>query len=1361
MKPVRRAAPTETSRRERHLAWMSLVETAGPVLSLPVLTETWPDLDALDDGGALRRAHSDWQRGPAGEHADRAWLDFLLRDLLGWGDELRLDTSTLKEMPVATHDLLLRPDFVLVEPQEEPGPKMMRLLGLHLPGTHPTQRVKGEAWAASPIERVANLCRFHDVPLGLATDGRFIALVYAPLRKATASVVFDTVTWNESGDRDVVRAWISLLERRRFFAVRDAELLPNLFERSQGDGEEITEALGKQARLAVEYLVESIGRADRLARARSEAGVTDVDAADIYRGAVSVMMRVVFLLFAEEKGLLPSGNDVYNRAYSTRGLYEELKTAADADSEDRLETRYDGWLRLLALFTAVKRGISHPALRLTAYNGSMFDPAEFPWIHDEVKPLLVDNRTVLQMLRSVMSVSIGTGRAKETRNLSFKSLDVEQIGYVYEGLLSFVGKRAEETTLGLTGKQGLEDEVPLSVLEDLRRRYSDPRNLAAALAENYKGSRLGTARAIETKLRNVDEGKARRALLAATERDVELTERLIPWYGLVRTDPRGLPMVFPPGALFVTESALRKNTGTHYTPRALAEEVVEGALQPLLYSVGPLQTADETQWVPVGSAEILKLKVADIAMGSGAFLVGACRYLASALVEAWEREESPEIVHREWDGWSVLYEDSDPTLMKARRLVAERCLYGVDINPMAVEMAKLSLWLVSMDPARPFTFLDDRLIAGDSLLGVTNVDQIRYMHMDPKAGRELHAAVALDEKDFAKGLWELIDATATMRRELAEMPGDTAEQVAAKAAKLGEVRAATGRTKAYADLVVGAGLAGAGKSAAAANNLFVIATEVATEAGGKARERAREWLATDQPAGAFNRMPVHWPLEFPEIFSDRGVGFDAVIGNPPFLGGTKITGATGVPYREYLVHNIANNIRAGGRTDLVTYFLLRGYGLIGQCGQIGMIATNALAEGDSREVGLDHIVSDNVEIRRGIKSEAWPSRSAALKYCTVCISRVPLASDAVRKLDGIPVKRISTSLDPELTANLRAQRLAANKSISYTGSKLTGKGFILRPSEAAKLIRRDDRNSDALTPFLSGEDLVSNPDLIASRWVINFHDRPEDVASKYNDLWEIIVDLVKPERQRMKPDGSFVLRAPLAKRFWQFADRRPALAAATAAFDRVIAITLHTKQLMPAMVPNSQVFSHGLGVFASDDCAFLAFLSSSPHYWWAVRHGSTLGETVRYTPTDVFETLVRPELTEELRRLGERLDSERREYMLTEQKGLTATYNLVHDPNCSDADILNLREIHRLIDFEVCRAYGWDDLIDALNHRHHETRQGTRYTVDSVAQREILDRLLLLNKERYEEEVARGLHAPKKAAKGSKKVDAPPLFDEL
>ncbi|MFD0556601.1 hypothetical protein ACFQ3B_06020 [Stackebrandtia endophytica] len=154
---------------------------------------------------------------------------------------------------------------------------------------------------------------------------------------------------------------------------------------------------------------------------------------------------------------------------------------------------------------------------------------------------------------------------------------------------------------------------------------------------------------------------------------------------------------------------------------------------------------------------------------------------------------------------------------------------------------------------------------------------------------------------------------------------------------------------------------------------------------------------------------------------------------------------------------------------------------------------------------------------------------------------------------------------------------------------------------------------------------------------------------------------------------------------------------------------------------------------------------------------------LRYTPTDVFETFARPELTDELRTLGERLHTFRSEFMIRQDLGLTKTYNLAHDPDCSDKDIAELRKIHVDIDRAVADAYGWHDL--ELDHDFHDTRQGIRYTVGPVVRQEILDRLLELNHTRYEAEVAQGLHGktknPKPAPKHSTTPDAstqPGLF---
>jgi Eco57I restriction-modification methylase/MmeI, target recognition domain len=1345
-----------------HAGWLSLIEVSGPFLSLPVLRRAWPSLDALDKQTRerLRLAQgtgSGTGLGSGTAAGRQAWIGFVLADLLGWGDALH--TSGLDELAleVAEHESTVTPSFALAEPGADPKPEALRLLGLVCDDS-PTQRVAGQDWAATPVDRLASLCRHHDVPLGLATDGRHFALVWAPRGGVTTTAVFDTVDWATAAERDVVRAFVSILSRSRFFAVPDDQTLPALLTASLDNQEDITEALGVQVRQAVELLVAAIGRAHTLDVKNDGAGIGDVSAHEVYRGAVAVMMRVVFLLFAEERGLLPADKELYRKAYSVGLLCAELEQRLkDGATEDDLEQSKEAWHRLLAVFNAVYFGVAHPELTMHAHDGSIFDPYRYDWL-----PLTIDDRTVLHMLRAVQYVQIGTGRNRERRKLSFRALDVEQIGYVYEGLLSFEGFYADEPVVGLIGKEGYEEEVALRVLTDHAAACASVGELAARLAAEYKDSKIGSTAALTRKLApltGADRQEAERKLLAVTAGNYQLAQQLLPFYGIIRTDLRDLPVVILTDALYVTESSLRKNTGTHYTPKFLAEQVVDGALEPLVYSPGPLQTADRDEWKPRSSAEILSLKVADIAMGSAAFLVAACRYLAGHLVEAWSREGSAQAAAYLAAPRSEVAADADadPLIINARRQIIEHCLYGVDINPMAVEMAKLSLWLISMDAHRPFTFLDDRLIAGDSLLGITSLDQLEVLHMDARRGRELH------EDDGAlfnltAGLRELVAELATDRQRLVDIDGTTLEALAAKRQVLTETETKSARARLIADLAVGAVLAYAGKGKngldIASNQALEAATKLlaegvrqsahdgeATERELAARDQIRMWLATDLPVGGFEREPIHWPLAFPEVFAParpHGPGFDAVIGNPPFLHGSKITGSSGNGYRSLLVTAVARGLR--GNADLVAYFVLRAHDVLGSWGQTGLIATNSLAQGDSREVALDQILARGITVRRSVKSKPWPSRSAVLEYCAVWTSLPQPAEDAEIVSDGVAVSAITSALDPQSRVVGLPKRLVNSSGIAFYGVYVLGMGFTMDPMEAKALIEKDSSNADVLLPYLGGDDLNSNPDASANRWIINFWDWPEQRAQAYQECYEQVTRLVKPERERNT-------NKQVRELWWRYKRPTMDLFRAIAKLDRTLVITRHSKTVLPLFVPARQVLGDATVVFATDDTAMLTLLSSSPHYWWAASHASSIKTDLRYTPSDVFETLALPELTQEMRDLGSRLDTFRRGVMLSRNGGdgigLTATYNLVNSKACNDADIVELRAIHQAIDEAVCRAYGWDDLIPQLDHGIHPVGRNTRFTVGPAVQRELVDRLLELNHERYAAEVAAGLHDKK------------------
>ncbi|MGW3215021.1 Eco57I restriction-modification methylase domain-containing protein [Streptomyces parvus] len=1398
--------------RRQHQEWLDLTEVSGPFLTMPVLLRAWPQLDALekDERARLRARHADWQTDTTAGREE--WVAYVLRTLLGWDDALSfrqgdaehhgLDRLTLR---VAEHNTEVRPDFALVEPgtdlavepDVESAAKRVRLLGMTVPaGTAPTARVGGGGdWSAAPADRLARLLRHHGVPLGLVTDGRWWCLVWAPLGGVTTAAVFDSIGWNERAERNVVRAFVSLLRRRRFFEYDEAETLVGLLKAGLAAGEDVTEALGVQVRQAVELLVDAIGRADVRAVEHGAPGLhaSGVGAGEVYRGAVAVMMRIVFLLFAEERGLLPADNEVYARSYSARFLRDELKARADEEGETSLEHTTSAWHRLIALFHAVHGGVDHPGsgFHLPAYDGSIFDPDKYPWLERTTPLLPIDDRTVLHMLQAVQEVRVGKGKDREVRTLSFRALDVEQIGYVYEGLLSFDGRRATEHMVGLIGPEGLEHEVTLRELETLAAKAGGSvKTLAKSVHEKWKDPKPpATAGQLEKKLTPLgaeDATEARRRLNAVTK-DPALAERLLPFVGILRDDLRGLPTVIPNGALYVTESSLRKNTGTHYTPRFLAEEVVLHALEPLVYEPGPLQTADTGEWRLKSADQILDLKVADIAMGSAAFLVAACRYLADRLIEAWESEGRANAMAyragRAVEAVTAADAEQDPVVVEARRQIIEHCLYGVDINPMAVEMAKLSLWLVSMDPGRPFTFLDDRLVAGDSLLGVHTMEQIQSVHMKPSGQTDVLAEQAR----------QLVDQLTRERLAITAIKGVDLPALQEKRQRLEEVNRHSRRLRLVGDLIAGAAIATCASGrvpwyeeeggervkdlfprvAWIVQRIMEDGVEDDAEVVREARETAEEWLGAELPEGALERRPVHWPLVFPEVFS-LGGGFDAVVGNPPFLGGTKISGPMGSPYRQYLGDYIAGY--KADRCDLVGYFVRRFDLLLNDRGQVGVVATNSLAQGDTRQASLDHVVQVGSQIWRAIKSEPWPSKSAALEYCAVWISRRSLGREACRYLDGKPVSSIDTSLNPASRVARWAERLAANSAIAYEGVKVTGKGFVLSVAEAECLLAEDGRNREVLFPYLGGEDINGRADVTASRWVINFHDWPIERAQSYESVFAVIEREVRPERQRKNSDGSYALRKPLPQLYWQYGDKRPAMTRAISGLRRVIALTRHSRAVMPCFVETGQVVQDSSNVFASDDPALLAFLSSAPHYWWAVGRASTLETRVRYTPTDVFETLVRPPLTDRLRAAGTRLDTLRGDLMKARNMGLTATYNLFQDATCQDPEIAELRAVHEEIDKATVEAYGWHDLLDEsgqtstadpthvtvpLDHGFHETDQGTRYTIGLLARTEIIDRLRQLNHQAYADEVHLGLHKGATEKKAREKYpDLPPPSPE-
>lgn len=1325
---------TETiNATDQHRAWLELVDTEGPFLAIPPLKRVWPQgLPRLSDERktALVDARKDFEaawesldRSPDSDAAQDSyhvardnWVETVLRDVAGWAESLAWGDLPGVEAQSPNRAVAIRAQAALN------GTDGIGAIVHVIDAVDSLRQTPGDLWAANPVDRVEVMLRENKIPIGIVTDGRWWGLVCAREGAMAASGIVDALTWiEEPRTRD---AFFALIGRQHLIGGDPTERLPVLFEESVAAAEEITEALGAQVRRAVELLIQSFSESAADARRRGLPDPLPRRTHDSYEAAVTVMMRAVFLLFAEERGLLPSG-ELFEQGYGIARELERLIGRETDESDEALDATSLTWHRMLSTSQALYQGASFENLRMPAYGGSLFDPARFPFLtatnEQGTLAITVSDRVMLHVLRSVQVADI----KGEARRISFRDIDVEQIGYIYEGLLGYTAAIASEVAVGLKGTLGEEPEIPLAKLEELAAEHSDPKKLAAAIRkfveDDQPSAKPSSAAAIAKAISADVEPGIVSALTQAVGDDLELRNRVKPWLGVIRLDLRRRPFVVLDGGLLVKETPSRKNAGAHYTPKSLAEDVVLHALQPLCYSPGPHQTANEEEWKLKSSDELLSLKVADIACGSGAFLVAAARYLSERVVEAWTMEDPRNAARKD------LY-------TRAVRQVVANCLYGADINDMAVEMCKLSLWLVSLDRDLPFSFVDDKVFVGNSLVGLTNRDQLRRLHIDP-------ANAKLDET--FRG--QIIDVDGIVRRAvelrrhlLSEIDeSDPARTSSAKRRQLDELHIVTRDLRVIADGVVAAGLALGGKPGRALDeayeNLRVAARAAYPEGGfGSATfldSILRTGLTPTVPTDYVRWKPLHWVIEAPDVLVDHG-GFDAVIGNPPFLGSNKTPGAIGEN-----MHDWYANVAGGGtkaKADMVAFFLLRVRALLHRSGAIGLIATHAVAQGDTREVGLDGLVADGLTLTRAIQSRPWPATAGA-SFAAIWGTWAAVSDEAVRKCDDVECHRISTLLEPAGRVVGKPERLRANAGQAFNGCYLFGMGFIVPGDLVNEWTSADPKNREVLFPYLNGDDLNARPASDASQWVIDFNDRDYEAASRYELPFEHVRRYVKPDR-----DGN--ARKAVAERWWQYAEKRPGMRKALQELDRCIAIRQTSNTLVPTIVPTGSVIDQTIVVFGTKSLARLGILSSSLHQMWVSTHGlRTMAGILRYTPSDVFDTFPFPDETREIGEIASQLLTERRSIMSARGIGLTQLYNLVNDPSvlvASDPGVAQIRSLHVDVDHAAIGAYGWSDLT--LRHEFTTYRQARRWSVSTPVRLEILDRLLEENHRRAAAEKSSG-----------------------
>ena len=1400
-----------------HLEWIGFVRPTGLVVSAPALVKAGAILNRRDAEGQqlLRGCVEEPGRGAAdaAPESELRLPDFraFASSVLGWsfspagyagtdeapvpaeleamltegGEVLRPDFAVradpVRRTPVAWPGFAVRESAAAYGPEasrtmatgqdaerESPAANVASrwqlLVRVCEPGEDFDRVTRGRSGANGGLEasshgRMERLLRHAGVAAGLLFNGTTLRLISAPRGESSGWLDFRVADMLPTAGRPISTAMRLLLGQARLLSLPRPQRLAALLEDSRKYQNEVSERLAEQVLHALYELL----RGFQVAHDTSQAALLREPLAEnpdeVYRGLLTVVLRLVFLLYAEERDMLPQ-DETFLGAYSLAGLYERLREDA-ALHPDTMDQRFGGYAQLLALFRMVHDGARAGAMQLPPRHGALFDPDRYRFlegrseggarqIHERIDPPRVPDGTIHRVLEKLFVL--------DGERISYRALDVEHVGSVYETMMGFLLETAEGLTVAIKAakKQGAPAAVNLDALLD-----QPPANRAKWLQDR-------TDRKLTDRLRRAarDAGTIE-ALHAALDPVI---------------DRNATPDLVPRGAMVLQPSEERRRSGSHYTPRELTEPIVRTALAPIL---DRLRNEGDG---PLRPEQVLDLKVCDPAMGSGAFLVEACRQLGDALVAAWQAHDAmPEIPPDENE------------IIFARRQVAQRCLYGVDRNPKAVDLAKLSLWLVTLAKDHPLTFLDHALRPGDALVGLSR-RQLDAFHWKDDAKPFQAGFEAMQAREHLARASEL-------RRRIREADDSVSELELRHLCD--DARYETDNVRRLGDLALAA--------------FF-------EESKPKRREDLRRRLADAVQRGEMHRYqswleelrrseppltPFHWEIEFPEVYDRENPGFDAVVGNPPFAGKNTVAAANAAGYPDWLkqVHEESH-----GNADLVAHFFRRAFGLLRTGGTSGLIATNTIAQGDTRSTGLRWICSNGGGIYRAQRRVKWPGLAAVV----VSVLHVHKGDfPGVKLLDDVAVDTISAFLfhrgghdDPA--------RLKANAGKSFVGSYVLGMGFTFDDTdkkesatplaEMHRLIAEDPRNRDAIFPYIGGEEVNTSPTHTHHRYVINFRNYPlrrDDLGDLWADADEdqrrqwlrrgiVPFDYLEPAaadwptllaivEEKVKPDRDVQNRKALRERWWQYAEKRPGLYSAIAGLDRVLLISRIGNAFAFTFLRNDTVYNEKTVVFPFEDFGAFSILQTRIHEVWSRFLSSTLKDDLQYTPSDCFETFPFPDCTagangysvndsggktNDVRLAAQEgmlagrpsrpdgwpvtheLDVVARAYydfraalMIRNDEGLTKTYNRFHDPDEDDPEIARLRDLHSAMDRSVLDAYGWSDIPTdcefLLDYETDEEDWGNRkkpyrYRWSDEVRDEVLARLLGLNAERAEAEQRAG-----------------------
>lgn len=930
------------------------------------------------------------------------------------------------------------------------------------------------------------------------------------------------------------------------------------------------------------------------------------------------------------------------------------------------------WDQLNTLFSAIQ--YSDEYMGIPAYNGGLFENTDKTYLNK----YKIANQFLAEALVELAYIS-DPSEGEQAERIDYRDLSVRHLGSLYEGMIEYRLFIAEEELLARRDKDG-------------KVRY-----LKAAEVERKPNDEL------------LQIGKV----------------------------------------YFAQSPHERKATGTHYTAEDLVERLVKQTVMRLLnerwHEFEPqlnrwlseiddtpgeaerrrLQSRLDDELVQFIETQVLSLRACDPAMGSGHFLVHTAHQMTNFIL--WVLSRTP---------WSNLDINLHADILRKR--IVENCLYGVDINQMAVELAKLSLWLATMQYGQPLSFLDHHLKRGNSLLGASLNEIDSLLKQDDFSKQTAKSIIAESKGQYllvrqARQIRQKMGEANSLLQKIASQIVTRAEDIHQQELDYEEVEKILSPYKKIGDLIVLQKMGWKAKDTV----LSSLAIALEADAIEMLSDQQKDLLVQAQTLFR-GQESIHWPLEFPQVFlqgSDGLSGFNIVIGNPPFLGGSKLSSETGSQFLRYVINSFGT---FGGNSDLCAYFFRSGFSNLCIKGCIGMVATNTIGQGDTRKAGLSEIIRRGGTIIYTEQYIKWLG-DANVEVNLVAIRNAETDKNCL--LDGVTVDFISSYLDdlPEGEPN----KLYQNENFAFRGPSTRGKGFIISSEEAQSLISLHEDNSRYLAPYLNGQDFNSNYDQAPSRWVIDLGSMSFAEASHYPDILKIIEERVKPERMGLRKDISTYKR--LREFWWQHQEFAVGLKQAKEKLSFILVRSRVSELHALAFADVDCYCGDATVVFAYDDYFHFSLLQSHVHEIWLRRQASTMRTDIRYTPTDCFQTFPFPQNVSEYHQLaaeqaGQIYYGYRQQTMQQTKLGLTKTYNCFHDPGDKSKDIQEMRRLHAEMDRAVLACYGWDDIV--LHHDFYlNDRKKIRFMPSPATQREIFTRLIALNQKIAAQEAAIGLIA--------------------